>query len=445
MRDGQGGLLLGELVPAPDPERLSAHEFPHLHTDHSLDFAMRRIAETGLKVLPVVSRTNIRELKGSISMDDILAAYAVGKVAQETEPTLAKGKPALLLGGVLGVLILLAVVGGFLSYYYRTERAGRAQHSYELGNQYLQRELYDEAIEQYRDALSVSHSNQYRLALAAALVKAGHGDEAAIYLKDVLRSDPTNAAANLGMARVAVQEAKTDEAVGYYHHAIYGSWSANTATKRAQARIELIHVLGTAGRPQQAQAELLALLSAMPGDFAIKEQVAQLTVEYGLPQQAANLFRELADRDANDANAWAGLGEAEYALADYGAARDALAAALPLNPNNTSVRKRLEAATQILALDPMRRGLSERERFERSQAVLAGVLDTLDRCSLAKDQMETARRLMVKGRRPVSYGDAIEKDTTVAEQLWMAGAKACGSMPPADAPLSRVMARLLAR
>jgi tetratricopeptide (TPR) repeat protein len=451
IEEGQGERTLGQLVPAPHPDRLSAREFPHLHADHSLDIAMRRLAETGLKVLPVVSRTNIRELKGTISMQDILAAYAMGKVEREAEPGLPKGKPVALLAGVLAVLIGLAVVGGLLSYYYRAERAGRAQHFYELGNQFLQKDLYDEAIEQYRDALSISHSSQNRLALALALVQAGHPDEAAIYLKDLLRSDPTNAAGNLGMARVAAQEGRIDEAVGYYHHAIDGAWSANAAERRVQARIELIQALGKAGRRQQAQAELLSMPTVMPGDFSVKRQAAPLSLEYGLAQEAANLFRDLTEHDAQDAKAWAGLGEAEYALADYAAARDALAAALRLNPNDTAVEKRLDAATQILALDPARRGLRAADRFQRSQAVLAGVLDVLDHCSPAalpatlKDQMEAARRLLVKGRRPPSYSDAIENNTSVAEQLWTAGAKACGSMPPADAPLSRIMARLMAR
>ena len=451
IEEGQGERTLGQLVPAPHPDRLSAQEFPHLHADHSLDIAMRRLAETGLKVLPVVSRTNIRELKGTISMEDILAAYAMGKVEREAEPALPQGKPVALLAGVLAVLMGLAVVGGLLSYYYRSERAGRAQHFYELGNQFLQKDLYDEAIEQYRDALSISHSSQNRLALALALVKAGHPDEAAIYLKDLLRSDPTNAAGNLGMARVAAQEGRIDEAVGYYHHAIDGAWPANAAERRIQARLELIQALGKAGRRQEAQAELLSMPTVMPGDLSVKRQVAELSQEYGLAQGAANLFRDLTEHDAQDEKAWAGLGEAEYALADYAAARDALAAALRLNPNDTAVEKRLDAATQILALDPARRGLRAADRFQRSQAVLAGVLDVLDHCSPAalpatlKDQMEAARRLLVKGRRPPSYSDAIENNTSVAEQFWTAGAKACGSMPPADAPLSRIMARLMAR
>jgi tetratricopeptide (TPR) repeat protein len=448
---GQGDLTLGQLVPAPHPDRLAAHEFPHLHADHSLDMAMRRLAETGLKVLPVVSRTNLREMKGTISMQDILAAYAMGKVEQEAQPALPKGKPVALLAGVLAVLIGLGAVGGLLSYYYRTERAGRAQHFYELGNQFLQKDLYDNAIEQYRDALSISHSSQNRLALALALVKAGHPDEATIYLKDLLRNDPTNGEANLGMARVAKQAGGIDEAVGYYRHAIYGAWPANAAGRRIQARLELIRTLGKAGRRQQAQAELLSMLTVMPADFAVKRQAALLAVEYALPKEAASLFRDLTQHDAQDQQAWAGLGEAEYALADYAAARDALAEARQLNPNDTEVAKRLDAATQILTLDPMGRGLGASQRFERSQAVLAGVLDVLDQCSPAalpaglRQKMEAARRLLVKGRRPPSYSDATENNMSLAELLWTAGAKACGSMPPADAPLSRIMARLMAR
>jgi tetratricopeptide (TPR) repeat protein len=274
---------LGELVPVPNPEKLTAEEFPHLHADHSLDSAMRRLAESGLKVLPVVSRTNVRELKGTISMQDVLAAYAMGKVEEEAEPLLPKGKPVALLAGVLAVLTGLAIVGGLLSYYYRSERAGRAQHFYELGNQSLQRDLYDEAIEQYRDALSTAHTSQYRLALARALLKAGHPDEATIYLRDLLRSDPTNASANLGMARVAAQQGRIDEAVGYYHHAIYGAWAGNVADQRVQARIELIQALGRAGRRPQAQAELLSMLSVMPAGLPAKRQVAPLALEYGLP------------------------------------------------------------------------------------------------------------------------------------------------------------------
>lgn len=442
---------LRELIPATQPDRQDAEAFPHLHADHSLDFAMRRLVESGLKVLPVVSRTNIRELKGTISMDDILAAYAMGQVEEEAEPALPKGKPLALLGGISAVLVLLAVVGGFLSYYYRAERAGRAQHFYELGNKYLQREQFDEAVAQYRAALSIAHNTQNRLALAAALIKAGHPAESEIYLNDVLRAEPANAVANLGMARALVAEGRLDDAVGYFHHAIYGTWPANAAGRRIKARIELIEALGGHGRRQQAQAELLSALTPPPSDPSVRQQLAPLALEYGLPKQASELWRVIADRDPSNEQAWAGLGEADYAIGNYPAAQDALAAALRLNPNDTAVRKRMDAAAQILDMDPTRRGLKEVARYQRSQAVLAAVLDALDQCAPAsippdlKTKMDAARRLLIKGRRPSSYDEAVESVVSTAEQLWTEGGKVCNGMPPPDAALGRIMARLGAR
>jgi CIC family chloride channel protein len=84
MEANRGEETLAMLVPAPAPrEQLTSQNFPHLHSDHTLDAAMRKIAECGLPVLPVVSRANVRELKGTISLDDILAAYRISKGSPE--------------------------------------------------------------------------------------------------------------------------------------------------------------------------------------------------------------------------------------------------------------------------------------------------------------------------------------------------------------------------
>jgi CIC family chloride channel protein len=454
MKEDYGDEKLGQIVPAPNPDKLDAEDFPHVHPDHTLDVAMRRLAETGLSVLPVVSRTNIRELKGTISMPDILAAYAMGKVLESPAGSPPQvGKPVVLLAGVLAVLIGLAVLGGFLSYYYRAERAGRAQHFHEQGDKLMAKDLYEEAIGQYREALSMSHSSPDRLALALALVKAGQLNEAAIYLGELLRSDPGSAPANLGMARVYAQEGHIDEALGYYHHAIYGVWPANAVERRFQTRLELIHVLGQAGRRQQAQLELLSALSTLatlPNDVAFRKQVAPLLLAYGLSKEAADLFRVVAQRDSQDQAAFAGLGEAEFDLGHYPAARDALSTALRLSPNDGVVRKRLESCDRIMALDPTARGLGAIERFHRSQEVLTGVLDALDKCSppSLREAMAAARRSLAEDQRPRSFSDAAENETAAAERLWVAAAataKICGAWPPADSPLSRVMAKLVAR
>ncbi|MBV8731881.1 MAG: chloride channel protein [Acidobacteriia bacterium] len=86
MKVNRGDEPLRNVIPEIGPaEELTSGNFPHVHLDHTLDAAMRRMAQAGMEVLPVVSRANIREMKGVISFDDILAVYrgTVGSPVQE--------------------------------------------------------------------------------------------------------------------------------------------------------------------------------------------------------------------------------------------------------------------------------------------------------------------------------------------------------------------------
>ena len=64
----------------------AAEELPHVHPDHSLSLALERMGTSGLNVLPVVSRANVRQLMGIIALDDILDAYGVAKRSSTMEP-----------------------------------------------------------------------------------------------------------------------------------------------------------------------------------------------------------------------------------------------------------------------------------------------------------------------------------------------------------------------
>jgi len=57
----------------------TAEELPHAHPDHSLSVALERMGTSGLHVLPVVSRANVRQLIGIIALDDILDAYGLAR------------------------------------------------------------------------------------------------------------------------------------------------------------------------------------------------------------------------------------------------------------------------------------------------------------------------------------------------------------------------------
>ncbi len=64
---------------------VDARNFPHVHADHPLDLALHRMGETGLDLLPVVSRANVHKLEGIITLRDVLGSYGVGGQSRESE------------------------------------------------------------------------------------------------------------------------------------------------------------------------------------------------------------------------------------------------------------------------------------------------------------------------------------------------------------------------
>jgi len=46
-----------------------------------LSLALERMGASGMNVLPVVSRANVRQLIAIVTLDEILAAYGVGRRA----------------------------------------------------------------------------------------------------------------------------------------------------------------------------------------------------------------------------------------------------------------------------------------------------------------------------------------------------------------------------
>ncbi|MBZ5593215.1 MAG: chloride channel protein [Acidobacteriia bacterium] len=63
---------------APLPKgHLDAEDFPHVHPDQSLDLALQRMGDMHLDALPVVSRANVREILGVITLPDVLRAYGI--------------------------------------------------------------------------------------------------------------------------------------------------------------------------------------------------------------------------------------------------------------------------------------------------------------------------------------------------------------------------------
>ena len=67
--EGSAGKRLIELV--------DANDFPHVHVDHPLHVALDRMGASRLDLLPVVSRANVHQLRGVVTLQDVLAAYGL--------------------------------------------------------------------------------------------------------------------------------------------------------------------------------------------------------------------------------------------------------------------------------------------------------------------------------------------------------------------------------
>jgi chloride channel protein, CIC family len=52
--------------------------FPHVHADQSLDLALERMGANHVQVLPVVSRADVHDLLGIVTLDDVLESYGLG-------------------------------------------------------------------------------------------------------------------------------------------------------------------------------------------------------------------------------------------------------------------------------------------------------------------------------------------------------------------------------
>jgi len=52
--------------------------FPHVHTDQSLDVSLERMGANHVQVLPVVSRADVHNLLGIVTLSDVLNSYGLG-------------------------------------------------------------------------------------------------------------------------------------------------------------------------------------------------------------------------------------------------------------------------------------------------------------------------------------------------------------------------------
>ena len=255
------------------------------------------------------------------------------------------------------------------------------------------------------------------------------------YLRELLKRDPDNGSAELGLARIAASRAQTANAITYYHRAVDANWPKGEEQNRVQARIELADYLAKQKMKTQAIAELLAAVGQVQ-DVGEKKRIGRLLLDYGSPRQAGDVFRDVLRNNTQDAEAYVGLGAAELAQDNYAAARNEFSSALRWNPADEGARTQLALVNRILALEPDARGIHSSERYRRSQTLLTGALKMFDQCTAAlqshTDLAERAAKALAQHPRASALGDATEENLTLASELWRSRQAACSARPPSD-------------
>ena len=56
---------------------LETLDFPHVHPDHPLHFALDRMSAAGFDLLPVVNRADVHKLEGIVTLRDVLDSYGI--------------------------------------------------------------------------------------------------------------------------------------------------------------------------------------------------------------------------------------------------------------------------------------------------------------------------------------------------------------------------------
>ena len=276
-------------------------------------------------------------------------------------------------------LVCFAGVTG-LSRLYHAQQESLGNRWFSRGVVDLNGQRFDRAVVEFRSALVYSRDDYaYQLNLAEALMGLKRTGEAYAYLINLWDRQPEDGLVNLELARIAAQQGQTEQALRYYHNAVYATWSDDGSgstsdnlsrdqeVRRRDTRLELIEFLLKINAKTQAQSELIALAENVGDDGAQQAHIGDLFVRAQDYEHALAGYRVSLKSNRHNATALAGAGLAAFELGRYDVARPYLQGAAGANSDDTQSADRLKTVELVLRIDPFRAGVSA---GQRDQAVL---------------------------------------------------------------------------
>jgi tetratricopeptide (TPR) repeat protein len=295
-----------------------------------------------------------------------------------------RSAPVILLVLTAAAVLSFAAVGHLVARYNANQQS-RGRKLYDQGLRAAGDGDYDQAIAAFRAALTCDPNNpQYQLSLGRALRDSNDPrrlEEAESYLLALWQRAPQDGAINLALARVAAHKGNIEEAIRYYHNAMYGVWTADYDGNRTKTRIELIQFLMKHGARDKAESELLGLAAALPPNPAAHLQASELFAQNQDWDGALVQCREVLHIEPSNGAALSCAGEGAYRTGNYLLAQHYLQAAVNANPQDQQSREMLATTELVLRSNPFRSYISDAERNRRIAAAFAQAEQRLSECA----------------------------------------------------------------
>jgi tetratricopeptide (TPR) repeat protein len=280
------------------------------------------------------------------------------------------------------VALFLGVTG--LSHIYYAQRESLANRWFTRGVADLKAQHFQTAVPDFRTALLYSRGDYtYQLNLAEALLGLKRTDEAYSYLLNLWEQEPENGLVNLELARIAAHKREIEQALRYYHNAIYATWPGDQEVQRRETRVELIQYLLSINAKTQAQSELIALAANLADDPVEQARVGDLFLRAQDYEHALAEYRLSLKSDRNNPAALAAAGMAAFQLGRYDVADSYLQAAVAANPDDGQSEARLKTTELVLRMNPFQRQLSVAKRDQIVIEAFAAAGERLKSCSVS--------------------------------------------------------------
>ncbi|HXX15079.1 MAG TPA: tetratricopeptide repeat protein [Candidatus Eremiobacteraceae bacterium] len=287
---------------------------------------------------------------------------------------------------LVSILVVITIVFSALTHAfsqaYDRRRAALGVQWFERGNEELQDNRPEVAIEDFRTALFYDPQNwNFSMQLANALTVADHTDQALNYYFGLWQRNPSSGPVNLQLARLYERKGNAVGAERYFNGAIFGDWPTDDTANRRTASLELINFYLARGDAGHAESQLIILSDNLPEDPQLHTRVGDLHTQVGDDQRALTQYKAAMQLDPGYLPAIQGAGEAAFGLGDYRSAQDYLTRAIHLDATNATVKKLLTVTQSVFLLNPYERGIPESEKIKRTLRAFELAGHRLDSCA----------------------------------------------------------------